>query len=563
MLPKHSFLLTLNILLISYLVFKHFQVPQDPPVHSYEPETSEITLIQEETKNMSYSFDHPAMALHLLEKLDTASVIEEEALRKTYYEREADLYRLDFEYCNKHRVGFVENPQGMFESINFATSFPSIKFDWKADIFPRLGQEIPEPHKKKLWDFTTDVQIFFMRSLFHYKRQIGKQFSCLTQASNHIPGHDLIYRKDNASQALVAYAQKFETRPQCFNFNKFFPKTWVLTDKYQCRNFFKEFLSEKYQALKQERAVVYFRKIGANAHQGSGVFPMNDPEEDYIKNLYENGRLCGRVKENNLIQYNIHNLLLVNARKFGFRSFMLIASVNPLIAYYHDGYARLSLDTYDTRSNQTTNFITNVHLNMHHDEYKDWTRDQIEEYTYMSMEKFTKYMLDNKLVSDPEWLENHLRKEFMKVKIHLLRMGQSGFIKLSSVFELFGLDYIMDENLNLWFIEANTMPALHGKTRAHKDLFIELLYGTFDIVSGLLRSRAKRIISYVNSLTGEYGINVPDLEKRREEFNEISKNYFEPEFMPKSSHGFYKIMDENLEGVARYSGLLAEECLEF
>jgi len=156
-----------------------------------------------------------------------------------------------------------------------------------------------------------------------------------------------------------------------------------------------------------------------------------------------------------------------------------------------------------------------------------------------------------------------LRKEFMKVKIHLLRMGQSGFIKKSSVFELFGLDYIMDENLNLWFIEANTMPALHGKTRAHKDLFIEILGGMFEIVSGLLRSRAKRIISYVNNLTGEYGIDVVDIEKRREEFNEISKNYFEDEFLPKSSYGFYKIVDENLDGVERYSGLLAEECLAF
>ena len=117
----------------------------------------------------------------------------------------------------------------------------------------------------------------------------------------------------------------------------------MLRDKEQCEEFFEEFLSPKYKEMKKERGMVYFRKIGADVHEGKGVFPVNDVEENKIQTLYKNGKACGAVKDNNLIQYNVYNPLLVMNRKFGFRCFMLIASTNPIIAYYHDGYTRLTL----------------------------------------------------------------------------------------------------------------------------------------------------------------------------------------------------------------------------
>ncbi len=350
---------------------------------------------------------------------------------------------------------------------------------------------------------------------------------------------------------------------QGINFNKYFPKTWVLTEKEQCQEFFDEFLSQRYQELKQERNIVYFRKIGANVHEGKGVFPVNDLEGEYIKNLYRNGELCGKIKDNNLIQYNVHNLLLVQNRKFGFRSFMLIASVNPLIAYYHDGYARLSLDAYDSMSNNTSTFVTNIGVNLKHTDFSNWTNQQIQDYTYWPLEKFAKHLYDEGVVSDPEWLDNHLRKEFMKVKIHILRMAQEGFVKKSSLFELFGLDYVMDENLNLWFIEANSMPLVQGFTRHATELINRMLMDQFEIIAGLLRSRMKRVVLYVNKLTSEFGGEIPNLMERREEFRELIKNNFEPEFRPSANNTFYRIIDENYSGKERYSGLIEEECLEF
>lgn len=41
-------------------------------------------------------------------------------------------------------------------------------------------------------------------------------------------------------------------------------------------------------------------------------------------------------------------------------------------------------------------------------------------------------------------------------------MSHSSFFKDARVFEMFGMDFVMDDKLNLWFIECNASPVLQG-----------------------------------------------------------------------------------------------------
>ena len=531
------------------------------------------------TTNTTYQFEDPFIAHYLLEKLDVFSTVEDGAINGTNYNSIAWGWKKNINYCEDHRAHFVNNPNELFQEQKFVSNF------WhyhkiRDQVISVIGQDLQrEIHpladaKTRIaftYDIRTDAHLFFTVDLFYYLRQVGKQFSCLTQASNHIPGHDNMYRKDHVGQALVAYTNKYASRPQCFNSQQYFPKTWMLQDKEQCLNFFAEFNSAHYQTLKAERNVVYFRKIGADVHEGQGVFPVTDQEEEKIRTLYNNGSLCGTVKDNNLIQYNVHNPLLLENRKFGFRSFLLIASTNPVIAYYHDGYLRLSLDEYNAKSKDIKTFVTNIGVNLKEatkdTAFKTMTPDEIQEHTTWFLEKFHLYLLEKGIVKDPNWLDNYLRPQFKKVMIHLTRMAKSAFMKKSSVYELFGIDFVMDEDLGLWFIEANTMPLIHGFTKDSTVLMNRMLTDTFEIIFGLLRSRAKRIINYVNDLTVEMaekpqgGLEVPDLEGKRKEFDKVSQNRFEPEFEVSAENTFQMIIDENVHGVERYAGLLEADCL--
>jgi len=513
--------------------------------------------------NGTYYFEDPEIANVVLKKLDVFSVLR--AFPGVLFNISTLSWDTDYDYCDKHREFIVHHPEVIFQEHNFVTNFwPTHKM--RTMIIPKAGKDVskrlpkPEPYSLSV---PLDASVFVMHNLFFWFRQVGKQFSCLSQASNHIAGHDKLYRKDMASQALVDYAKAYKKKPQCFGFDRYFPKTFILKNKAQCESFFKHFLSEEYQKLKAERNVVYFRKIGADVHQGAGVFPVNDNEEKYLRELYADGKECGVVKKNNLIQLNIHNLLLVKGRKFGFRSFLLIASTNPFIAFYHDGYARLSLNAYDSQSNDTSTYVTNINLNLQNSEYKDWTEEQIQEHTYWPLERFNDWINEAGIVNDPNWINNYLRPEFMKVKIHLVRMSQSGFFRKSSMYEIYGIDYVMDEDLKLWFIEANTMPLINGFTKHSTELFNQMLIDTFDIVQGLIKSRMKRAIFYVNRLVREFGGDIPDLATKQKEFANLTKNHFEPEFEPRPNNTFYKIVDENYEGVERYSGLIDPDCLEF
>lgn len=41
-------------------------------------------------------------------------------------------------------------------------------------------------------------------------------------------------------------------------------------------------------------------------------------------------------------------------------------------------------------------------------------------------------------------------------------MTQHSYLKDSRVFEMFGLDFLLDSKLNLWFIECNASPVIQG-----------------------------------------------------------------------------------------------------
>jgi hypothetical protein len=48
--------------------------------------------------------------------------------------------------------------------------------------------------------------------------------------------------------------------------------------------------------------------------------------------------------------------------------------------------------------------------------------------------------------------------EIYRAIIHLVRSGEYNFYKDSRFFELFAIDFLLDDNLHLWFLENNFNP---------------------------------------------------------------------------------------------------------
>lgn len=443
------------------------------------------------------------------------------------------------------------------------------------DAMPKVGTRMSAVKKaSRKYALRSDIGLFFSAHSLHRFKHLGMHFGCLSQEVNHIPGHHVIKMKDRIAVAANEYAKKFAKRPQCFNFDQYFPKTWLLHDKKSCKEFFAIVKTPEHQKLLDERKIVYIQKV-VNSHRGVGITPLNAEKEGLLRQEYMDGKKCGKIKKELIVQNYVHNPLLLENRKFDFRMYMLVGSTNPLMAFYHDGFMRVALFEYNPDSDDKQVLLTNLALNKEiHDKvkegelYEGMDEEALRHKQQWDFERLQTYLLSTGAINDPDWLDNYLRPEFKKAMIHLTRMSYPKFLKRSNVYELYGVDFILDSNMKLWFIEANAGPSLSGYSQTLEKHILKMVKDHFEIVFGLLKSRMKRVVVLVNKMIEEGkvkekengDVKITGLKNWRKEFRGALKNRFEPEFELSPDNGFSKIVDENLSGKEKYSGLIDKTC---
>lgn len=120
----------------------------------------------------------------------------------------------------------------------------------------------------------------------------------------------------------------------------------------ECNEFFALYNSDEYVKLKKKEPVPFVTKVSYGSHRGNGLDILDDRGEMRLRRKYLNGKLCGEILDNLLVQKYIADPLLIDDHKFDFRIYMLIASTDPLIVFYHDGFLRMSLLKYDEKSKE-------------------------------------------------------------------------------------------------------------------------------------------------------------------------------------------------------------------
>lgn len=105
----------------------------------------------------------------------------------------------------------------------------------------------------------------------------------------------------------------------------------------------------------KDEPIQYLVKVGRDSHKSKGVFLLDAEETKSLNKQYDSGKKCGKESKSLLAQAYVSNPLLLDlGNKFDFRVYMLIASTNPLIVYYHDGFIKTSLLPYQKSSHQVT-----------------------------------------------------------------------------------------------------------------------------------------------------------------------------------------------------------------
>jgi len=190
------------------------------------------------------------------------------------------------------------------------------------------------------------------------------------------------------------------------------------------------------------------------------------------------------------------------------------------------------------------------------------TEEELRDYHIWKFEKLQDYLLETGKISDPNWLENYLRPQFKKAMIHLIKMSSGSFWKQSNVYGLFGLDFMLDDKFNLWFIEGNPNPQLLATSEFLGKLLSELLMSLFEIEYGLYRSRMTRVLEVIQRFQRASQEKKPlNMKKWQEEYRLAAFNRFEPQFAVGKNNSFSVVMDESLPKPKAYFGNIAPECV--
>jgi len=495
---------------------------------------------------------------------------------RPYYEKTMYGIINDNDYCELVDLYNLAHPENMFKSMNFFTDYSRTGLT-RAQVVRKIGVDtmrmVSRYMKKKEFNkpqfhLTPTITNFFTKRVdVHIYHTIGKHFNCATQMYNHIPGHGVLKRKDLIVDSVDTYAARFEDgREHCFNKKKFFPYSYRLYIEDECKDFFNHINSKKYIKSLEEEPIQFVIKLGYGAHRAQGVFIFNANETEIWREFYQNGEKCGAENKSIVAQTYITNpLLLDKNNKFDFRVYMLVASTNPLIVYYHDGFLRVSLEVYEKFSNNKNVHLTNTHLSKDtfaKVEAENATKAQeLRDYQMWTFERLGDYLYESNKVDDPDWVNNTLRPKFYEAFIHTVRMTGHAFWNQSNVYELYGLDFMLDDELNLWFIECNSSPQLIG-TNDHKTKFlVQMLEDLFEIQYGLYRSRMQRILSVLKRMSKESAeTGAVDYAIWRDEYAKAAVNRFEPEYEPSKDNSFKLIMDMSLEGPNAFFGHLSKTC---
>ncbi|KAG7400917.1 Protein monoglycylase ttll8 [Phytophthora boehmeriae] len=201
----------------------------------------------------------------------------------------------------------------------------------------------------------------------------------------------------------------------------------------------------------------------AGMSRGRGIRVFNDLGQllEYVD--VENHKECQWIA-----QKYIENPLLLCRRKFDIRQWVLVTGWDPLTVWFNeDCYLRFSSEEYsmDDLSDQYVH-LTNNSIQKYSDKFNDvYATDdgemQVEGNMWHS-DDFKKFIATK--LGQPDIWNERMHPRMKEVVVQSLQCVQDMVQHRSNSCELFGYDFMVDEQLTPWLIEVNSSPACDYST---------------------------------------------------------------------------------------------------
>lgn len=291
------------------------------------------------------------------------------------------------------------------------------------------------------------------------------------QRTNHIPG----FHHWNAKDAFVEGFKNYERLTGTTGTDHYFnPETYRLEIPDERDEF--EKVLERGGGLNRP----WVLKAG-DVNQGRGI-TMLAPNSDDLKNVLEDHPPSD---SDLVIQRYVCNELTWNRRKYDVRMFWIVASIDPLLVLYHDGYVRIGNAVYDESDfSNTRNHLT--------------THTRLAEEGKATWDEFTDHVREHNRnaglgISDPV---AHVRNQFKEAIGQTVAAFKDLSFTTKKMVEqngiaFYGADFILDQDLDVFFLEPQMGCGLdedyNFRIKMHDQMFRTMV----DVLDDVLEKQEK------------------------------------------------------------------------
>ena len=282
------------------------------------------------------------------------------------------------------------------------------------------------------------------------------------QRYNHFLNHSQITRKDLLYRNFMKMKNNFS---EDFNYMSV---TYTLPRDYKK-------IKENFENYIPQSNYLWLLKPSGSA-RGEGIKFM-ESFSDVPKNL-------------TILTRYIHNPDLLKGRKYDLRVYIFVTGHQPLKIYvYNEGVVRIATEQYNLDTSDLKNLyqhLTNVALNKKSEKFKENDNNDQENTNIWSFSLLREHY--KKEGKDFDELFKKIQDIAVKsiISMHEIEIEtelKSNYtLKSNNLFELYGMDILVDQNLNPWLLEINLSPSLSGVGEYEKRIKNKLFTDMFNIL---------------------------------------------------------------------------------
>jgi len=281
------------------------------------------------------------------------------------------------------------------------------------------------------------------------------------QRYNHFPTTKQISRKDNLYMNYERMKKKF---PKDYNY---MPETYILPRD-------KEIFDKMIKDYKITEKNMWLIKPVASS-LGNGIHLMTD---------------VNTIPQKTLVSHYVSNPLLIQNKKFDLRLYLLITGYSPLKMYlYDDGLVRFCSEEYslsldEEKLNNRFIHLTNYAVNKENDKYQKNDDASKEMGSKWSIKTLKKYFRENKMDWNKVWdkIKDIIIKVILSITDDGIPVIKKFNVSSNNLFEIFGVDILIDENLTPWLMEVNLNPSLNCDSNLDLKIKCKLTTDIFNLI---------------------------------------------------------------------------------